>query len=60
MRIALLVALDRLDEARAEAAVLRREIPDYDFERQLLGFPFKHAADRERLVQALLQAGLGG
>ncbi|GAB5467095.1 MAG: adenylate/guanylate cyclase domain-containing protein [Rhodospirillales bacterium] len=57
-RIANLVALDRMQDARAEARILLRETPTFDLERMLAGLPFQRVEDRQRLGEALRQAGL--
>ena len=58
-RIANLAALGRLEEARAEAQIVRQENPEFDLERLLTAYPFKRPEDRALLGDALRQAGLG-
>jgi TolB-like protein/Flp pilus assembly protein TadD len=58
-RIANLSALERLEEAQAEARIVMQENPDFDLERLLAAYPFKQAEDRQRLGEALRHAGLG-
>jgi adenylate cyclase len=57
-RIANLAALDRLEEARAEAQALRQEDPAFDHDRLLAGMPFKRREDRQRFGDGLRRAGL--
>ncbi len=57
-RIANLVALDRLEEARAEAKAVLQENSDFNLDRLLAGFPFKHPEDRQRFGDALRRVGL--
>lgn len=56
--IANLVALGRLEEARAEAQFVAKETPAFDLDRLLDGLPFRAAEDRERFGDALRRAGL--
>jgi adenylate cyclase len=58
IRIAALVALGRLDEARSEAAVVLRERPDFTVERFAATQPFRDAGQTERYAAALRAAGL--
>jgi adenylate cyclase len=48
----------RLDEARAQAAEVRRVQPTFSAERYAKGWPYKDKAETERLIDALLKAGL--
>ncbi len=57
-RIANLAALERLDEAKAEATTVLREDPDFDLARLLSNLPFGKAEDRQRFADALKRAGL--
>ena len=57
-RIANLVALDRLDEARAEAKVMMQETPAFEVDRLLASLPFQRPEDRQHLGSALRDAGL--
>ena len=58
-RIANLVALDRFEDAEAEARTVRQEDPSFDLARLLAGFPFRNQADRILLGDTLRRAGLG-
>ena len=59
MRIANLVALDRLTDAQAEAGIARQDDPSFDLASLLVGFPFKRPEDRALLGEMLRRAGLG-
>jgi adenylate cyclase len=50
--------LGRLEEARAEAAEIRRLVPNFSAEVLRRRIPFKDPADIERFVDGLRQAGL--
>lgn len=58
-RIANLVALDRFEDARAEAGIVQQEDPSFDLARLLAGLPFRDEEDRARLGDTLRRAGLG-
>ena len=58
-RIVNLVALDRFEDARAEAGMVRQEDPSFDLARLLAGFPFRDEEDRAHLGDTLRRAGLG-
>jgi adenylate cyclase len=58
LRIAVLVGLGRMEEARAEAGLLRRDSPDFDAERFAATQPFRDKAQQDRYVAALRSAGL--
>jgi len=59
MRIANLVALDRLTDARAEAGSACQDDPSFDLASLLAGSPFKRPEDRALLGHTLQRAGLG-
>jgi len=59
MRIANLVALDRLTDARAEAGSACKDDPSFDLASLLAGSPFKRPEDRALLGDTLQRAGLG-
>jgi adenylate cyclase len=48
----------RLEEARAQGAEVLRVQPKFSAERYVKKLPFKDQAERERLIDALLKAGL--
>jgi tetratricopeptide (TPR) repeat protein len=58
LRIAVLFGLGRIEEARAEADVLRRDSPDFSVERFAATQPFRDKAQRDRYTAALRSAGL--
>ena len=58
MQAAAFAKLGRLDEARAAVDGLRRIDPQYSIRRALRRHPYRDAADRDKLANALGQAGL--
>jgi adenylate cyclase len=58
LRIAALVALQRGNEAKAEATVVLSDRPDFSVERFAATQPFRDAAQRKRYLEALRAAGL--
>ena len=58
IRIATLVALGRLDEAKSEAAIVLRDRPEFTVEHFAATQPFRDAGQAERYAAALRAAGL--
>ena len=60
LRVAALSGVQRNDEARAEAAAIVRDHPDFSLERYAASQPFRDAAQRAAYLQILSDAGLPG
>lgn len=58
LRVATLGALGRTDEAKAEAAIVLRDHPEFSVERFTETQPFRDHAQYNRYVEALRAAGL--